>query len=358
MCKKLQELIERWDSGLESGGSAGRQVPTLAAPGESATAAFAICEADGDVTRASDGGTCASAAVAVARKGQLLATPVTVGRLGVMSAHGGMPARHAGMFMVAAVLAMSLAGCEYSGPDERPAPSSAPATPQPRSFEENAGEVARLLEASPGDPGMPSEAEPAGKLSLDLAPGDYLVTGACAGVYGAKLTVVKADGVPEAASFECDAPLDRFVRHGGGPLTISAVPPTGRPAATGVKVQTNLDPRASELEDISEWAAQQLQPRLPGELRGTSSGNTTSIASLSAPPGQYELHFVCAGLPSADLSVATWRGVEVLAPVHVPCSGSVFTAPVVLPTEGADLTMGPGGLDSRFAYRLVPAGQP
>ena len=68
---------------------------------------------------------------------------------------------------------------------------------------------------------MPSEAEPAGKLSLDLAPGDYLVTGACAGVYGAKLTVVKADGVPEAASFECDAPLDRFVRHGGGPLTIT-----------------------------------------------------------------------------------------------------------------------------------------
>lgn len=213
--------------------------------------------------------------------------------------------------MVSAVLAMSLVGCEYSGPNEQPAPSSAPATPQPRSFEENAREVVRLLEASPADPGMPSEAEPAGKLSLDLAPGDYLVTGACAGVYGAKLTVVKADGVPEAASFECGAPLDRFVRHDGGPLTISAVPPTGRPAATGVKVQTNPDPRASELEDLSEWAAQQLQPRLPGELRATSSGNTTTTAGLSAQPGQYELQ-----------------------------------------------TMGPGGLDSRFAYRLVPKGQP
>jgi hypothetical protein len=263
------------------------------------------------------------------------------------------------MSMVAAVLAMPLAGCEYSGPDEPPAPSSPPpATPSAASFEENVNEVTRLLDASPADPGMPSEAEPAGKLSLDLAPGDYLVTGACAGVYGAKLTVVKADGVPEAASFECTSTLDRFVRHDGGPLTISAVPPTGRPAATGVKVQANPDRRLSELEDLSDWAAQQLQPRLPGELRGASSGNTTTTASLSAPPGQYELHLVCAGLPKAELSVSTWRGVEVLAPVEVPCGGSVFMASVVLPTEGADLTMGPGGLGARFAYRLVPTGQP
>ncbi|WP_156507303.1 hypothetical protein [Arthrobacter sp. OY3WO11] len=261
--------------------------------------------------------------------------------------------------MVGVVVAISMAGCEYSGPPEQSAPSSPPpATPSAASFEENVNEVTRLLDASPADPGMPSEAEPAGKLSLDLAPGDYLVTGACAGVYGAKLTVVKADGVPEAASFECTSTLDRFVRHDGGPLTISAVPPTGRPAATGVKVQANPDRRLSELEDLSDWAAQQLQPRLPGELRGASSGNTTTTASLSAPPGQYELHLVCAGLPKAELSVSTWRGVEVLAPVEVPCGGSVFMASVVLPTEGADLTMGPGGLGARFAYRLVPTGQP
>jgi hypothetical protein len=105
--------------------------------------------------------------------------------------------------------------------------------------------------------------------------------------------------------------------------------PAGR---DGRKVQANTGPRLSELEDISEWAAQQLQPRLPGELRGTSSGNTTTTASLSAQPGQYELHLVCAGLPQAELSVSTWRDVEVLAPVQVPCSGSVFKAPVVLPT--------------------------
>lgn len=261
--------------------------------------------------------------------------------------------------MAAAVLAMSLAGCEYSGPDEPPVPSSPPpATPSAASFKDNVNEVARLLEASPTDPGMPSAAEPAGKLSLDLAPGDYLVTGACAGVYGAKLTLVKPDGVPEATGFECTSRLDRFVRHDGGLLTISAVPPTGRPAATGVKVQANPDRRLSEAEDLSDWAAQQLQPPLPGELRGTSSGNTTTTASLSAPPGQFELHLVCAGLPVAELSVSTWKGAEVLAPVQVPCGGSVFKAPVVLPTEGADLRIGPGGPDSRFAYRLVPTGQP
>jgi len=87
-----------------------------------------------------------------------------------------------------------------------------------------------------------------------------LVTGACVGVYGAKLTVVKADGAPEAASFECKSTLDRFIRHDGGPLTISAVPPTGRTAATGVKVQPNPDCRASELEDLAEWSAAAAPP--------------------------------------------------------------------------------------------------
>jgi hypothetical protein len=258
-----------------------------------------------------------------------------------------------------ALLAMVLAGCEYSGPDEQAAPASPPAaTPQPRSFEENADEVARLLEASPTEPGMPSGTEPAGKLFLVLAPGDYMVSGACAGTYRAKLTIVKGGGEPEASSFECDSTLDRFVRHDGGPITISAVPPSGKPAATGVKVQTNPDRRASELEDLSEWSAQQLQPRLPGELRGTSSGNTTSTATLMAAPGQYELQFVCDWLPGAELSVSTAAGVEVLAPVQVPCTGTMFKAPVLLPTEGADLTMIPdGGLEGRFAYRLVPTGQ-
>lgn len=206
---------------------------------------------------------------------------------------------------------------------------------------------------------MPSDGEPAGKLSLVLAPGDYVVTGACAGVYGAKLTIVKGEGLPEASSFECDAALDRFVRHPGGPITISAVPPTGKPSATGVKVQPNTDSRASELEDFSEWSGQQLQPYAPGELRGSSSSNTTTSGSLQAEPGQYEVHFVCSGPPGAELSAASWAGAEVLGPVQVICDGQVFKTTLVLPTEGVDLRISPGGgVDGRFAYKLVPPASP
>ncbi|MDR6415659.1 hypothetical protein [Pseudarthrobacter sulfonivorans] len=273
-----------------------------------------------------------------------------------MSAHGGMPARRRGVLFVAAALVLALAGCEYSGPAEQPAPASSPtATPQPRSVGENAEEVVRLLGTAASDPGMPSEAEPVGKLFLVLAPGDYVVTGACAGVYGAKLTLVKADGVPEASDFECDSTLERFVRHAGGPITISAVPPTGRPSATGVKVQPNTDPRASEMADFGEWSRQQLQPHLPGELSGASRANTPTIGTLMAKPGKYELRFVCDGPTGAELSVSTAAGAEVLAPVQVPCDGKVFRAPVRLPTEGADVRMSPAGsLDARYAYKLVP----
>ncbi|VXC50979.1 conserved hypothetical protein [Arthrobacter sp. 9AX] len=271
-----------------------------------------------------------------------------------------MPARHRGFLAVAAALVMALAGCEYTGPDEQGAlASSPPATPPAASFEENMGEVVRLLEASPSEPGMPSEAEPAGKLFLDLAPGDYMVSGACAGVYGAKLTIVGADGVPEASAFECGSGLDRFLRHTGGPITISAVPPVGKPSATGVKVQTNPDRRASELEDLSEWSDQQLQTRIPGELRGTSGGNTTTTGTLMAEPGQYDLDFVCSGPSFTELSISTSAGEEVLAPVRVPCDGQAVRSPLRLPGQGADLTMSPlDGVEGRFAYRLIPAHQP
>ncbi len=273
----------------------------------------------------------------------ILALPRTGGhRLGGMSAHGGMPARRGSVLLVAAALAVALAGCEYSGPEESPAQPTSAATPEPRSFEENVDDVVRMLGAPASDPGMPSEAEPVGKLSIVLAPGDYLVTGACAGVYGAKLTMVKADGVPEAASFECDSTLERFVRHAGGPITISAVPPTGRPSATGVKVQPNTDPRASELADFGEWSSKQLLPHLPGEVSGSGSTNTTTTGTLMAEPGRYDLRFVCEGPSKAELSVSTAAGAEALAPVQVPCNGRVFRARVLLRTDGSRPENEPG----------------
>ncbi len=218
--------------------------------------------------------------------------------------------------------------------------------------------MAALLGVSLTEPGMPSDAEPAGKLSLALAPGDYLVTGACAGVYGAKLTIVGEDGVPERAEFRCDATLDRFMRHNGGPVTISTVPPTGKPSATGVKIEANPDPRLSELEDLSDWSSQQLQPVLPGELRGSHQGNQPAAATLTAEPGQYELQIVCDGVPWTKAGLAAAAGAEILAPVNIPCDGKVLKVPVLLTGKGAGFRVNPDENPSaRFAYRLVPVAE-
>jgi hypothetical protein len=261
------------------------------------------------------------------------------------------------VLFVLAALVVPLAGCEYSSPAEGPRQSSAQAsTAQPRSFEENVDAVARLLEVSTSDPGMPSEAESAGELSIVLAPGDYMVKTACAGVHGAKLTIVKGEGLPEATPYTCDSTLERFVRHAGGPITISAIPPTGRPAATGVTVQPNTEPRASEMEDMREWSLQQLKPDLPGQSTGSASSNTATSYGMSAEPGSYELHFICEGSSEAELSVSTSARTEVLAPVPVSCNGDVFKAHVQLDTEGVYFTMNPvSGSEARYAFRLVPS---
>jgi hypothetical protein len=259
--------------------------------------------------------------------------------------------------LIFAGLVILLPGCEYTGPDEGSRPAPALASAEPRSFEENVDEVARLLEAAPTDHGMPSQAEPGGRLSTDLAPGDYTVKSACAGVYGAKVTIVKGEGLPESTPFTCDTKLERFLRHTGGPITLSAAPATGSPAAAGVSLKPNDDPRASELEDIREWSSRQLKPDVPGQVGGSASAS--SSYGMSAEPGHYELHFICEGPSEAVLSVSTWAGAEVLEPVRVPCNGDIFTAQVQLATEGVDFRMNPGsGTEGRYAFRLIPAASP
>jgi hypothetical protein len=153
--------------------------------------------------------------------------------------------------------------------------------------------------------------------------------------------------------FTCDTKLERFVRHTGGPITISVVPATGSPAAAGVTLEPNDDPRASALEDMGEWSSQQLKPALPGQVAGSAS--SSAGYGMAVEPGNYELHFICEGPLEAVLSVSTWAGTEVLAPVRVPCNGDVFKAQVQLATEGADFRMNPGsGTEGRYAFRLVP----
>jgi hypothetical protein len=274
-----------------------------------------------------------------------------------MSGHWGTQTQRRRVLFAIPALLILLAGCEYSGPAEGPTQSSTQgATAPPRSLKENLDEVARLLDASTTDPGMPSEAAAAGKLSTVLAPGDYTVTAACAGVYGAKLTIVRGEGHPEATELMCNATLERFLRHTGGPITISAVPATGSPAAAGLTLKPNTDPQASALEDMVEWASQKLTPELPRQTAGSTASNSSTGFGLSAEPGTYELHFVCDGPPTAELSASTWAGAEVLAAVQVNCDGDVFKATVQLGTEGVDLKMNPGsGQDARYAFRLVPS---
>jgi hypothetical protein len=271
-----------------------------------------------------------------------------------MSALWGMQTSRMRALLILAALVILVPGCEYTGPDEGPPPAPAAASTEPRTFEDNVDEVARLLEVAPTAPGMPSQSEPGGKLSTDLAPGDYTVKSACAGVYGAKVTIVKGAGTPETSPFTCDTRLERFVRHTGGPITISAVPATGKSAAAGVSLEPNDDPRVSALEDMGEWSSRQLKPALPGQVAGSTS--SSSSYGMSAEPGNYELHFICEGPLEAELSVSTWAGAEVLAPVRVPCNGDVFTAQVQLATEGVDFRMNPiSGTEGRYAFRLIPS---
>lgn len=275
-----------------------------------------------------------------------------------MSAHWGTQTRRGRVLLVWAGLVLPLAGCAYSGPPEQPVGSSSEgATVPPRSFEENVGEVARLLGASVADAGMPTEAVPAGELATVLAPGDYVVTAACAGGYFAKLTIVEGDGLPLSTEVDCDAKFQRFLRHAGGPITISATPSTGMPAAAGVAVGPNTDPRASAQADMAEWSSKQLKPAVPGELFGSAASDAPTSFGMSAQPGTFELEFLCDGPSGTELAVASWSGTQVLAPVQVDCNGSIFRTNVQLEagTDRVDFTMNPrDGGEARYAFRLVP----
>ncbi|MDR6508594.1 hypothetical protein [Arthrobacter oryzae] len=252
------------------------------------------------------------------------------------------------------------------GEDEKLSNSPFPsATAEPRSFQDNIDDVARLLEVSENAPGMPSEANPAGELTVDLAPGDYEIKAACAGLLTAKLTLVKGGGPPETLLYPCEATaMKRFERHAGGPIMIRAEPLTGNTAVAGVTVAPNHpvgpnhDLQASRSRDLLEWSVQQLKPELPGELSwsGESSTATGYRSGPLAASGKYELHLVCQGPSESELSVSDLAGAEVLAPVLVTCDGRVFKATVHLATEGADITMNPAaGPDFRYAFRLVPS---
>jgi hypothetical protein len=111
------------------------------------------------------------------------------------------------------------------------------------------------------------------------------------------------------------------------------------------------------LEDRAEWEAKQQKPALPGELFGSVASDSATSFGMSAKPGIYELHFLCEGPSGAELSVASWSGAEILAPVQVHCSGDIFKTTVQLEagTERVDFKVNPGdGPETRCVFRLVP----
>lgn len=276
-----------------------------------------------------------------------------------MSVQWGMQAQAGMVLLMVVTPGILLTGCEYGGSGELPVQASAQAaTPPSQGFDENLDQIARRLDVSATDPGLPSEAGVGGEMSADLAPGDYLIMAACAGVDGAMLTVTRGEDVSESADVKCGPRFEQFIRHPGGRITISAVPGPGRTeSAAGVALKVNDNPKAAELEDMREWSAQKLKPAMPGQIAGSTSSNSSTGYGFQAEPGTYELQLVCEGASGAEVSMVTWSNSKILIPQAVQCNGDVFTATVDLPTKGADLRMEPvdGDMDTRYAFRLIPA---
>jgi hypothetical protein len=108
---------------------------------------------------------------------------------------------------------------------------------------------------------------------------------------------------------------------------------------------------------MGEWSSKQLKPAVPGELAGSAASNAPTSFGMSAKSGTYELQFLCEGPSGTELSVASWSGVEVVAPVQVHCNGNIFKRTLQLEagTDRVDFKMKPGdGAETRYAFRLVP----
>ena len=209
---------------------------------------------------------------------------------------------------------------------------------------------------------MPSEAKPTGELTAVLDPGDYVVTTACAGVVRATLTLVKGEGLPEGMEpitmeYPCDTAVEHFVRHAGGPITIRAIPLMGRAAVAGVTVEPNRDQRASEMEDMMEWSRQQLKPRLPGEVFGSTSSNAATSYGMSPEPVELRTAVpMRRPIRGRAVGVDLDRRRSSRPTCRSHAMGHVFKATVQLATGGVDIKMNPAaGPDGRYAFRFVPS---
>lgn len=251
------------------------------------------------------------------------------------------------------VLLLPLAACEYS-PDEPPEPApTATRTLDPAVF---LGEVTRQLGGPPTAPGFPYARGTPAEWTVSLAAGDYLLTAACSGGARLEVKLLPEQALPQSWDYPCGEAHASFIRHTGGELTARATALGGLGAGVaGVKIEPNTDDSLRENFGASAWARDVLGPSRPGEYRGSATSDAPTRFGLHAPPGRYQLDFACRGTAATRLSIRSWNGAEVLPEVTVPC-GEVISTGVQLPSEGAELSMGPAGGTGQYSFRLVPPG--
>lgn len=269
-----------------------------------------------------------------------------------MSALWGARILRAGVLLL--VLLLPLATCEYS-PDEPP--PSGPVASRPADPAVFLAEVTRQLAGPPATSGVPYDTGKTATWTGELAAGDYLLTAACSGATRLEVKLNRAQALPQAWDRPCGEAGASFIRHAGGTLTASATALYGlEGGVAGLKIEPNTDASLRENFEASAWARDVLDPSVPGEIRGSATSDAPTSVGLNAPPGRYELDFACRGTKQVRLSIRSWNGTEAMAAVSVAC-GKVFRIRLLLPSDGAELRMAPGGGNGQYSFRLLPSGR-
>lgn len=274
--------------------------------------------------------------------------------------------------VVPGLLAAALSGCEYagdgsppgpaaspprstSGPD-RPDSGNAPDSPTVPPERANDEQLRRLL-GPPGTDQLPYVTATGGAAawSTEVPAGDYVLTAACVAAQYAVLEVRLAGAAPEESNLLCHARRVMRLNHQGGLIT-ARVTAAAEPrfGASGFRLEPYPDAPGSTAEPAAGWAAEQLGPAQPAEVRGYPVPGRWHRSGPVGSPGMLTLTFACEGTGAVEITVLKPNGDDLL-------SGSGFPCGAPRPT---DIPVGPDGIlvrvDSthapvRTAYSLKPS---
>lgn len=278
----------------------------------------------------------------------------------------------AAVVSVLGLLAASLGGCEYaddggppgvaaSAPPSNAGPghpdsgvsSNSPAVPPEQANDE---QMRRLL-GPPGTDELPylTATGAAAAWSADVPAGDYLLTAACVAAQYAELEVRLGGAYAEESNILCHTRRVMRLTHQGGLITArvaaAADPHFG---ASGVRLEPYPEVPGSSAGPANGWAAEQLGPEQPGEVRGYPVPGQWHRSGPVESPGTLTLTFVCEGTGAVEITVFKPNGDDLYA-------GSGFTCGRPFP---ADIPAGPDGVlvrvdathdPVRAAYSLLPS---